>query len=167
MNDDIRDIRGPILEAAGTAWQPYALAAIVMALAVAVAFGIRALIRARRKPLPPHEQALRELATSRAAIATGDAEAFSVHVSSALRRYVEDAFGVHAPRRTTPELLADLLRDEGSPIAPYRNELGDFLEMCDLAKYARCTLAAEAMSELVERAETFVRATAAPRGGTP
>ena len=76
-----------------------------------------------------------------------------------------DAFQIHAPRRTTEELLGDLLRVM-SPVAPYRAELGSFLELCDLAKYARWSLSRAEMANLVDSAERFVRATAAPQKGT-
>ncbi|CAN5894591.1 hypothetical protein BH11MYX3_BH11MYX3_22440 [soil metagenome] len=161
MTEDIRDIRGPIAEAASTPWGLYALAVIGVLAAILV---IVAIMRRRRRPLTPERRALLDLAASRSLIADGDTEAFSVKVSSAVRAYVEEAFGVHAPRQTTEELLTGLLA-ESSPVAPYRSELGRFLELCDLAKYARLTLAHNAMTEMVASAETFVRVTAAPARG--
>jgi hypothetical protein len=157
MNEDIRDIHGPIVHAASSPWWPYAVAAAVAAcLAVAAVVWWR---RRRARALPSDQVALRELAAARAAIGVGDPHDVSLRVSDAVRRYVEATFDIHAPRRTTEELLNDLMR-ASSPVAPYRAELGTFLELCDLAKYARFALSAQQMTDIVDHAEGFVRATA-------
>ena len=158
--EDIRDIRGPIVEAASTPWWPYVVAGLA---ALACVLAIVAYVRSRRRPPTPTERAMRELALARELLERGDSHAFSIRVSNTVRDYVESAFDVQAPRLTTEELLADLLR-ETSPVAPYRRELGDFLEQCDLAKYARWQLSRGDMARMVDTAETFVRATA---GATP
>ena len=160
--EDIRDIRGPIVEAASATWWPYALVAVLAIVLVAVA--ARALLRRRAGALAPHERALRRLDASRALIAGADPHRFSVEVSAAVRAYVEEAFAVHAPRRTTEELLGALMID-GSPVAAHRGALGPFLAQCDLAKYARSSLSPADMTRMVDTAQTFVRATAP--GGTP
>jgi len=160
--EDIRDIRGPIAEAAATPWWPYLVAALaVIAVGVAAAAYVR---YRRRRALPADRRALAELAASRSLIAAGAPHELSVRVSKVVRGYVEEAFAVHAPSRTTEELLASLL-DETSPVAPYRAELGAFLELCDLAKYARWALSRDQMTTIVDRAESFVRATATPAPG--
>lgn len=165
MTEDIRDIRGPILEAAGTAWWPYVVGCATIAGVIVLASIV---MMRRRHTVSPYEIALRELADARALIERGDPEAFSVRVSDTVRGFVEHAFDIHAPRRTTDELLADLLRSM-SPVAPYRAELGAFLEQCDLAKFARWSLSRTDMTKMIETAERFVRSmkTPAPVGGTP
>lgn len=162
MTQDIREIRGPIIEAAGTAWWPYALGVAALAIVI-VAIGVL-VRRRRRRQLSAGELALRELDMTRALIDRGDAHTVSVRVSAAVRGYVEEAFAIHAPRRTTEELLADLLHAM-SPVAPYRAELGAFLETCDLAKYARWSLSRTEMTNMVDSAERFVRALATPARG--
>ena len=137
------------------AWWPYAvLAGVLAAAAVVVVY-----VRRRRRALPPDLAALRALEATRELIAREDAPAFSAQVSTAVRDYVELAFGVRAPRRTTEELLADLMHD-ASPVAAHRDELAVFLEYCDLAKYARYALSRPQMTGMLDSAETFVRATA-------
>ena len=154
--NDIRDIHGPILHHA-EAWWPYLVIGVA---ALLLAFVVRRLARARA--VTPAERALRALDASRG---VHDPERFSTSVSDAIRTYVEGAFGVHAPRRTTEELLADLMTD-GSPVAAHREELGSFLGFCDLAKYARFALSEAERTGMVASAETFVRATAkAPARG--
>ena len=163
--DDIRDIRGPILSPPGHAWWPYVAAATVIAIVALVA---REVVRRRRRPVSADVVALRALESARELIGRGDPRAFGVRVSDAVRTYVETAFSVHAPRRTTDELSAELMTD-GSPVASYRGELGTFLGFCDLAKYARWSLSRDDMTGMLDSAAQFVRATAtpAPAGGPP
>ena len=148
--NDIRDIHGPIIHHAH-AWWPYLAIAVGL---VAIVWLVRLLMH--RRPLTAAERALRMLAAARS---EHDPERFSTAVSQTIRDYVEAGFGVQAPRRTTEELLADLMAD-GSPIAAHRDELGNFLEYCDLAKYARAALSADDMAAMATSAETFVHATA-------
>lgn len=158
MTDDIRDIHGPIVQAASTPWWPYVL---VGAAAVVLAYAVWCIVRARRRPLPADQRALRELAEARGLIERDHPHELSLRVSETVRGYVETAFDIDAPRRTTAELLDDLMR-VASPVAPYRGELGAFLELCDLAKYARWSLSRGQMTEIVDRAERFIRACAKP-----
>ncbi|HEY1551434.1 MAG TPA: hypothetical protein VGG28_26575 [Kofleriaceae bacterium] len=126
----------------------------------AIGFVIVAAVRRRHaRAVPADVAALRALEEARAAIDRVDAQRFSTQVSTAVRGYVELAFGVRAPRLTTEELLADLMTD-GSRVAAHRAELGRFLEFCDLAKYARWSLSRAEMTGMLESAEIFVRATA-------
>lgn len=139
---------------APTTWWPYlVIAAGAVAVAVVVA------VRRRQRLVPAEIAAMRALEATRALIARDDVQAFSSSVSTAVREYVEHAFGVRAPRRTTEELLADLMTDE-SPVATHRDELGVFLEYCDLAKYARYALSRSQMTGMLDSAELFVRSTA-------
>ena len=158
MNEDIRDIHGPIVQAASTNWWPYIVGGLLL---VALGYVGWRLVR-RRRNLSPQERALRELHDARALIQSEQPHALSLRVSETVRGYVEQVFAIHAPRRTTQELLDDLMR-ASSPVAPYRSELGAFLELCDLAKYARWSLSQTQMAEIVDRAEHFVRASSQPQ----
>jgi hypothetical protein len=157
MNEDIRDIHGPIVQAAPTNWWPYIIGGLLL-----VALGYVGWRLLRRRTLSPQERALRELRDARALIQSEQPHALSLRVSETVRGYVEQVFDIHAPRRTTQELLDDLMR-ASSPVAPYRGELGAFLELCDLAKYARWSLSQTQMAEIVDRAEHFVRASSQPQ----
>jgi hypothetical protein len=163
VNEDIRDIHGPVVHAASTPWWPYAVGA---ALALVLAYAVWRIVRARRRAVPADQRALRELTEARGLIERDHPHELSLRVSETVRGYVEAAFAIHAPRRTTEELLDDLMR-VSSPVAPYRGELGAFLELCDLAKYARWSLSRPQMIEIVDRAERFVRACAKPAEEAP
>ncbi len=132
---------------------PYTLAAAVVVVAAVIM-----IVRRRRRAVPADVAAMRALEATRELIARDDAQSFSSQVSTAVRDYVEVAFGVRAPRRTTEELLADLMHD-ASPVAAHRDELGVFLAYCDLAKYARFALSRSQMTGMLDSAELFVRST--------
>ncbi len=156
--DDIRDIHGPIVAPPASAWWSYALAGLVV---VAIALAVRSVIVwRRRRAVPADLRALLVLDAARELIERGDALGFSIRVSAAVRGYVEEAFALHAPRLTTEELLGTLMTDH-SPVAAHREQLGTFLEFCDLAKYARWSLAREDMTGMLDSATAFIHATAA------
>ncbi len=152
---DIFGLHQPLAAPPGHAWWPYALVAVAVAAVATLVIAVRR----RRRRVPPDLAALRTLEAARELIARGQPAAFSAQVSGAVRDYVELAFGVRAPRRTTEELLADLMQDAG-PIAAHRAELGAFLSYCDLAKFARFALSEPQMTGMLDSAEAFVRATA-------
>ena len=155
--DDIRDIHGPIARAADrTRWW-----AIGAGAAVAVAgAGVALWPRRRRPTLPADVRALRALSNHRALLA-GHPREFAFAVSETVRGYLEEAFAIHAPRRTTEELLADLIKQEG-PLGAHEFELTEFLRQCDLAKFAGAALSQKRMASMLDSAEALVKATAAP-----
>lgn len=122
--------------------------ALLMAGGALVVLGLAALAwwlwrRHRRKrleppppppPLPPHDRARRALEAATRLL--GDPNAFCTEVSAILRTYLEERFGWNAPDRTTEEFLAELRRDRTLPQS-LQDLLHDFLERCDLVKFAR------------------------------
>lgn len=159
--DDIRDIHGPIVAPPAHPWWPYAIGGLAL---VAIVVAVRhVIVWRRRRAAPADTRALLALDAARELIERGDALGFSTRVSAAVRGYVEDAFAVHAPRLTTEELLGTLMTDH-SPVAAYRDQLGTFLEFCDLAKYARWSLSRGDMSGMLDSATAFIQATAAKPG---
>jgi hypothetical protein len=156
--DDIRDIHGPIARGSShPRWWAIGAGTAVVVAAVATGVGAGRL----RRNAPPDVRALRALAHQRA-LAGGHPRDFAVAVSQTVRAYLEEAFAIHAPRRTTEELLADLVFDRSGPLATHQFELTEFLRQCDLAKFAGAALSAARMNAMVDSAEALVRATAAP-----
>ena len=158
--DDIRDIHGPIAPPPAHAWWPYAIGLVIVAIGLVVRSVI---VRRRRRAIPADIRALLALDAARERIERGDALGFSTQVSAAVRGYVEEAFAVRAPRLTTEELLGTLMTDH-SPVAAHRDQLGTFLEFCDLAKYARWSLSPRDMTGMLDSATAFIHATAAKPG---
>jgi hypothetical protein len=159
--EDIRDIRGPKFTL-----PPWLLPAVI-AGAVLLAFGGFRLwrrLRRRRQPrvLLPFEVALQRLEEMRALMQPDDAREFSIAVSDVVRRYIEERFGVTATHRTTEEFLHDLLESSHAPLARHRALLSEFLQACDLVKFAGMSLTLQNMESLHHSARAFVLETAKP-----
>ena len=98
------------------------------------------LLDARRVPAaaqsrrPPEQWALQELGRLDES-ATADAAAYHTALSDVVRRYLADRFGLPATRQTTAEFL-ETVRRSGRLSAEQQALLRDFLERCDLAKFA-------------------------------
>jgi hypothetical protein len=159
--EDIRDIRGPKFM-----FPPWLLPAVI-AGAVLLAFGALGLwrwLRRRRQPrvLLPFEIALQRLEEMRALMQPDDAREFSIAVSDVVRRYIEERFSVTATHRTTEEFLHDLLESSHAPLARHRALLSEFLQQCDLVKFAGMSLTLQNMESLHHSARAFVLETAKP-----
>jgi hypothetical protein len=159
--EDIRDIRGPKYM-----FPPWFLPAVI-AGAVLLAFGGWGLwrwLRRRRQPrvLLPFEVALQRLEEMRALMQPDDAREFSIAVSDVVRRYIEERFSVTATHRTTEEFLHDLLESSHAPLARHRALLSEFLQACDLVKFAGMSLTLQDMESLHHSARAFVLETAKP-----
>lgn len=114
--------------------------------------------------VPAHVKALRALAPLRTAPRTTplQVEAFYVSVSSVLRVYLEERFGLRAPERTTEEFLRDL--EGGAQLArAHRAELERFLSQCDLVKFAAANPTEGDHLATFALAEAFVESTRADR----
>ncbi len=172
---DIRDIRLPQPQP----WRDFLLAYWPwLALAVLVLFGLLLAWRwwrrraARRPALPLLQDTLARLEQARPLLQAGDVEGFSVRVSEIIRRYVEQRFQMQTRQRTTLEFLHACVADTASPLAEYRTELGQFLQFCDLAKFARWSPSGPEMESMLTSARAFVQRTAGgaaasvPQGAT-
>ncbi len=85
-------------------------------------------------PVPAHVRARRMLEEALALIS--EPKPFSIAVSGAIRCYLEERFNFHAPDRTTEEFLYEL---QGTDLllTEQKQSLGEFLENCDLIKFAK------------------------------
>lgn len=87
---------------------------------------------------PPHEIALRALRAlkNKGWIERENVEPFYVELSSIVRRYIEDRFGIRAPERTTEEFIREAAQSRD--LSSMQQELvRSFLEQSDLVKFAR------------------------------
>lgn len=130
-------------------------AAATVGLAALVVYLLR-----RPRPVPPpppaHETALKRLRqlAERGLIAAGAAEAFFVEVTSIVREYIEQAFGIRAPEQTTEEFLARMVT--APAVARHREALGPFLAAADEVKFACLRPTPEVMQRAFATAENFV-----------
>src|SRR5438874_7911817 len=92
-----------------------------------------------RRPTPPQlprERALALLEQTRTQITAIDPYRFSIRVSDILRRYVTEQFGLPVTRQTSVEFLNGL-RGSSPFSEDEKSLLEDFLNRCDLIKFAR------------------------------
>jgi hypothetical protein len=162
---DIRDIRPPYLIPLD--WRVAALIGAGGLLLLLLAWWAWRWYRARRPPLTLLERTLRQLEATRALMQAGDARAFAAAVSDVVRAYVEGRFKVLATHLTTTEFLRDCLAQVGSSLQAHEQALGEFLNYCDLAKFARWSLDDAQMQEMLASARRFVETTAAPSPQPP
>ena len=135
--NDIRAIKPPVEIPSGWEWLWWTLG--VLALATALFFLWRwwqkkTATAAFIPPVPPHVRA--KLRLQEALRLIGDARLFCIAVSDALRTYLEERFRLRAPERTTEEFLQDLQKTTHLNAAQ-KLALTDFLERCDLVKFAK------------------------------
>jgi hypothetical protein len=88
--------------------------------------------------IPPDEWALNQLRALAEAqlVEQGRVQEFYYRLSEIARRYLELRFGLMAPERTTEEFLLEM-RGSAALSRAHQNLVGEFLEACDLVKYAR------------------------------
>ena len=105
--------------------------------------------------IPPHEKALQELRDIWSDQEELDDKIFVITVSDVLRRYIEAAFSIRAPERTTEEFLEEASQHEDLK-GDFADRLDEFLSIVDLVKFARMPLASNKREELHESAVNFV-----------
>jgi hypothetical protein len=159
---DIKDIlRWP---GAVPRWIPGLL--IIAVLAALAAFVARRFLSKPRTflryppPSPPHDVALNALRDllAQGLIEAGEVEEFYVRLSAIVRRYIEDRFRLRAPERTTEEFIREAI---SSRLLSHEHQMltRDFLEQCDLVKFARHRPEQNAMRAGYAAAERLVRET--------
>lgn len=170
-----RDIKG--LAKWPAAFPRWAVVLLVIALLAAAAALLLARVLSKPRtilqyplPPPPHEVAIAALRNllSRGWIETGQIEPFYVELSSIVRRYIEDRFGLRAPERTTEEFIREAASSRLLS-ADHQLLTRDFLEQCDLVKFAKHRPGAPEMRAGFDAAERLVMETVPipPQPSTP
>jgi hypothetical protein len=116
----------------------------------------------KRKPKPalppklPREIALEKLESMSGLVDTMNPYEFSILVSDILRSYVTNQYALPVTRQTSVEFLTALAKS--SPFsANEKSLLEDFLNRCDLIKFARYEATASDSRLLLEEATRFVK----------
>jgi hypothetical protein len=149
--EDIIDIRPPIHIAAPFPWLIVGAAALGL---VGVSAAAWKLLRRQRHRLP-YEIALERLENTRPLMREFQAEPFCLAVSDAVREFIEEVLLVRAMYRTTNEFLLEVSLSDPQ-LAPHRDTLANFLQHCDLAKFARWSLTVPQMEAMLSSAKDFV-----------
>jgi len=150
--EDIIDIRPPIHIAAPFPWLIVGAAALGL---VGVSAAAWRLLRRQRRMLP-YEIALERLENTRPFIREFHAEPFCLAVSDVVREFIEEVLPVRAMHRTTNEFLHDVASRSYLQLAPHCDALANFLQHCDLAKFARWSLSVSQMESMLSSAKDFV-----------
>jgi hypothetical protein len=155
-----RDIAPPIDYSLVSSWVIFVVAFVVLSI-----LGLVGWLVLRRRPIPqppklPREIALEALGDIERALETMTPYQFSIRVSDILRRYVTEQFALPVTRQTSVEFLSALAKS--SPFSgDEKSLLEDFLNRCDLIKFARYNATTEDSRALLIKARRFVK------GGEP
>jgi len=146
-------------------WMPWLIALLVLAAIIFLIWWWK-----RRKRAPAAEPALPRIAPDvrarqRLEQALGlmsDPRLFCIAVSEALRDYLEEQFNLHAPDRTTEEFLIEL--GDASYLTPEQKlRMADFLQRCDLVKFAKLEPTERELRDVAHSATRLVDETASLR----
>lgn len=148
-------------------WAAAAAALVLLSLAVAM-------LRRRRRQqaeaaihVPAHVWARREIDSllARDDMAHGRFREFYYSISGIVRGYIERRFHLAAPEMTTEEFLAASSRDRRFSEAD-RNQLIEFMNACDIVKYACGEPTTQDARAAVETAERYIERTHERPGAT-
>jgi hypothetical protein len=156
--DQLYDIRPPFFYLHSWFWFWIALGMIsAVALLVLAWFWFRP--HRLLSPKSAYELALEKLEKARALLREDDPMPYAVLVSEAIRSYLGQRFQAPSTRRTTEEFLRQMETDRNTPLAEHRDLLRDFLQSCDMVKFARYQPTLTELEQVQQRATSFVLAT--------
>lgn len=159
--EDIKDIKGPV-DIKYSYKKIIIWSLIILFLILIPAVGILLYLKYRHvimppPPLtPPHIIALSELRKVKGM--NLEIKEYYIGISGIVRHYIENRFNLNAPERTTEEFLSELAMADKLKEA-HKGLLRDFLEHCDLVKFARYGPTKEEIDEVYDTAKRFVEET--------
>jgi hypothetical protein len=157
--DDIDDIRPPYLFfgwGGPALWLLVALVALLIVIAILLALWWP---RRHLSAKSAYELALEKLEKARALLREDNPMPYAVMVSETIRGYLGQRFHTPSARRTTEEFLRLMQADQATPLAGHRELLREFLQACDLVKFARYRPRLAELEHVHGRARDFVLAT--------
>lgn len=156
---DIKDVvELPVVEKPNYAWVYWSVGS---GTALALAGAALLAWPNRRKQLSPQAQALAELEELRhsSLLQAGLTEQYYVRLTNIVRQYIENQFGIAAPKLTTDEFLDQIasgsLLDDAQ-----RGTLRVFLSLADLVKFAQFQPGEKDADQAIERASQFIQQSA-------
>ena len=137
VTNALRDIKPPVEIPNGWLIVWWSLAALAAATLVFLAWRYWRKRRAQLAivpAIPPHIRARQQLQEALGLLS--QPREFCILVSDTIRWYLEERFDFHAPERTTEEFLYELQSTE-LLTRDQKYSLGEFLNRCDLVKFAK------------------------------
>jgi hypothetical protein len=147
VEEDIRDIRGPLSVPASATWG-WRLWVALLVLGGLIAGWLYTRRRSSERPQLAYEIAFEQLERARSLMQPEQAREYSIQVSVAVRTYLDQRFEVGLTHCTTQEFLASLVSTPHNPLQSYAGPLRDFLGHCDLAKFAGFALSVPQMEAM-------------------
>jgi Domain of unknown function (DUF4381) len=154
--DEFHDIAPPVDYSLVPPWVVFVIAFVVLSLIGLVVWWFLKRRKAELPPKAPREIALEELEVIRGEIDGMSPYQFSIRVSDILRRYVSQQYGLPATRQTSIEFLTAAAKAP-SFSADDKSLLEDFLNRCDLIKFAKYEATTSDSELLLEEAIRFVK----------
>src|SRR3954447_2436415 len=156
LAEEFHDIAPPVDYSLIPTWLVFLASFLVLSLVGALVWWFIA--RRRKRAVPPElprERALAALTAAADEIHTTNPHQFSIRVSDILRHYVTDQYGLPLTRQTSVEFLERVNRADHFSEAE-KQLLADFLNRCDLIKFARYDATPSDSQLLLEEATRFV-----------
>jgi len=152
---DVDDIYGPIHIVSTWLIVAYVVGAIIVLVIVWL------IIKYLTRPAPViirkfYEIAFEALHKVKASMNDVDSREFSIQISNVIRTYIEGRFTVVSTKSTTDEFMDMIRGEKQGALKDHMDQLHDFLEYCDLAKFAGCELTKEQVSGMMDSAWKFV-----------
>ena len=154
--EEFHEIAPPIDYSLFPPWLIFVGAFIALTLVGALVWFVARRPRPPQPPKLPRDRALEALEQISHAVERDDPYQFSIRVSDILRRYVTNQYALPVTRQTSVEFLTALAKS--SPFsANEKSLLEDFLNRCDLIKFARYEATSADSRLLLEEATRFVK----------
>jgi hypothetical protein len=156
--DEIDDIRPPFFF---LHFWPFVLAFLALLLLVGLIILVWKWLSksAYLSPKSAYDLTLEKLEKARALLREDDPVPYAVFVSETIRSYLGQRFQTPSTRRTTEEFLRIMEADPNTPLAAHSDLLRQFLQACDLVKFAKYQPTQAELEQVHERALSFVHAT--------
>ncbi len=143
LAEGIKDIKGPVSFPANHFFLIFIVVACLAALIFLVTFFLKRYLKKKTEsssiPTEPADQIAYQALTRLKAKDLprfGKIKEYYIELSDIVRRYMENRFSFRAPEMTTEEFLY-FLRESDSLKGAHKNLLKQFLNHCDLVKFAR------------------------------
>jgi hypothetical protein len=156
LAEEFHDIAPPVDYSLIPPWLVFVITFLILSLLGLVAWWFVQRPKPELPPKAPREIALGELEQIRGEIDRMSPYQFSIRVSDILRRYVTQQYGLPATRQTSIEFLTAAAKAP-SFSADEKSLLEDFLNRCDLIKFARYEATTSDSELLLEEAIRFVK----------
>jgi len=156
LAEEFHDIAPPVDYSLIPPWLVFVIAFVVLSLLGLLVWWFAQRRKSEFPPKAPREIALEELEQIRGEIEIMNPYQFSIRVSDILRRYVSQQYGLPATRQTSIEFLSATAKAP-SFSADDKSLLEDFLNRCDLIKFAKYEATTADSELLLEEAIRFVK----------